>query len=297
MPPETALAELAALWRRVDEERDRAAHAAALASKYEQQAGPETLRDFRIRMAQLHRRIEERHRSSAKLHELHAQRMQRWLREPGTLRPVFMAAVAATLGVRGVTTTLHGMRGAAVVVAASDHASRAAHDLEVILGEGPSATVVACGDPVQVGGSALADRWPKYGPAVADLGVRAVVAAPLRVPAGCLGALCAYGEEPVLADHVPSAISRIADALTRTVLRGTEAGDFGDIFAEQDYQAVVHQAIGMISVYRDCSIHDADALLRARAYAQERLVTDVASDVVSGRTRLSEGDDHPPVGR
>jgi hypothetical protein len=291
--PETALAEIAALWRRVDEERERAARSASLAAKYEAAGTPEHLREFRGRMARLHRRIEERHRSSAKVHELHAMRMEKWLAAPGTLRPVFMAAVATTLGVRGAATTLRGTQHAAVVVAASDDTTRSAYDLEVMYGEGPAATVAAEGTSVRVAGTALLDRWPRYGPAVADLGVRAVIAAPLRVPTGCLGALCAYDDEPAVADKVATAIDRIADALTHTVLQLTEAGGPGDIFTDLDYQTAIHQAVGMISVYRGCPVEDAEALLRARAYAEGRPVGDVARDVVEGRTQLGDASDDP----
>jgi hypothetical protein len=281
---------MAALWRLVDEERRRADGAAALAARYEARAVPAHLQTFRTQMATLQRRIEERHRSSARLHELHAIRLEKWLDTPGTLRPAFMATVATTLGVRGAAAAIRG-RQTYAVVAASDAAARAAHELEVVLGEGPAAAAVAEGMPIRVGGSALAERWPRYGPAVAELGVQAVIAAPLllpdRQPAVCLGALCAYDGRPVIADGTAVATGRIADALTHTVLRTIEGDGFPSVFEEADYQAVVHQAVGVISVQCDCGITDAEALLRAHAFAEDRPIADVAQDVVQGRLRLS----------
>jgi ANTAR domain len=120
--------------------------------------------------------------------------------------------------------------------------------------------------------------------------VLAVIAAPLRVPAGCLGVLCAYDDEPSVADGVATAIGRIADTLTHTVLQLSKSGQPGDIFDELDYQVVIHQATGMISAYHGCPVGDAEALLRAHAYADGRSVTDVAGDVVGGRTRLNDSD-------
>jgi len=248
--------------------------------------------EFRTKMARLYRRIEERHLSSAKLHELHAIRMEKWLNDPGMLRPVFMAAVAATLGVRGATTTLHGRRHTAALVTASDSVARAAHDLEIVLGEGPAVTATAECVSIQLAGAALLHRWPRYGHAVAELGVRAVVAAPLRGGTECLGALCAYDDEPIMKNDVLATTDRIASTLTQSVLRITQAEDPGGIITEHDYQAVIHQAIGMISVYRGCGVGDAEALLRARAYSDGRPVSDVAQDVVRGRTRLSDCDDN-----
>jgi hypothetical protein len=281
---------MAALWRLVDEERRRADGAAALAAQYEAREAPVHLQTFRAQMAALQRRIEERHRSSARLHELHAIRLAKWLDTPGMLRPAFMAAVATALGLRGAAAAIRG-RQTYAVVAASDDVARAAHELEVVLGEGPAAAAVAAGTPIRVGGSALAERWPRYGPAVAELGVRAVIAAPLllpdRRPAVCLGALCAYDGHPVIADGTAEATGRIADALTHTVLRTIEGDGFPSVFEEADYQAVVHQAVGVISVQCDCGITDAEALLRAHAFAEDRPVADVAQDVVEGRLRLA----------
>jgi hypothetical protein len=282
---------MAALWRLVDDERCRADGAAALAARYETRAVPAHLHTFRAQMAALQRRIEERHRSSARLHELHAIRLEKWLDTPGTLRPAFMAAVATTLGLRGAAAAISGGRQTYAVVAASDAAARAAHELEVVLGEGPAAAAVAEGTPIRVGGSALAERWPRYGPAVAELGIQAVIAAPLllphRQPAVCLGALCAYDGRPVIADGTALATGRIADALTHTVLRTIQADGFPSVFEEADYQAVVHQAAGVISVHCDCGITDAEALLRAHAFAEDRPVADVAQDVVQGKLRLA----------
>jgi hypothetical protein len=120
---------------------------------------------------------------------------------------------------------------------------------------------------------------------------QAVIAAPLllphRQPAVCLGALCAYDGRPVIADGTALATGRIADALTHTVLRTIQADGFPSVFEEADYQAVVHQAAGVISVHCDCGIIDAEALLRAHAFAEDRPVADVAQDVVQGKLRLA----------
>ena len=211
--------------------------------------------------------------------------MERWLRDPGTLRPLFMAAVAATLGIDGATAMLRGHQHPVAAVTASDDVALAAHDLEVVLGEGPAAAAMAAGVPVQAAGASLLDRWPRYGPAVAELGVRAVIAAPLRVPAGSLGALCAYDGQPMISDDVALVTERIAAAVTHAILR-SEADGLADVF-DCDADAIVNQAIGMIAAYRACGALDAEALLRARAFAASRALRDVALDVVEGRTRLS----------
>ena len=51
--------------------------------------------------------------------------------------------------------------------------------------------------------------------------------------------------------------------------------------------ARIHQATGMVSVQMNVPVDEALLLLRARAYASERRLTDVARDVVELRLRFS----------
>ena len=293
--PDDAAAVIARLGERAAEERRRAVRAAEIAARYEElaAAGPEHLWSLRIRMAVLHRQMQTRHRTSAALHEVHAIRMEAWADGRGpAFRPVFMSAVAAAMGVGSAAATLRGRRLAAVVAAASDALARAAHDLEVALGEGPGVTAMTAGVHVSAVGGSLPDRWPLYGPAIGELGVRAVVAVPLRHASGCIGTLCAYSPEPVLPDSVIAAAGRVADAVTHTMLLQppdlAADGDARDVplFGEIDYQAVVHQAAGMVAVQCGCGIDDAERLLRARAFADGRPVEEVALSVLGQETRL-----------
>ena len=291
--PDEAAAVIARLRERVAEERRRAVRAAEIAALYEEQAaaGPEHLRSLRTRMAVLHWQMQTRHRTSAALHEVHAIRMEAWADGRGpAFRPVFMSAVAAAMGVGSAAATLRGRRQAAVVTAASDALARAAHDLEVALGEGPAVTAMTAGVHVSAVGGSLPDRWPLYGPAIGELGVRAVVAVPLRHASSCIGTLCAYSPEPVLPDGVAAAAGRVADAVTHTMLLPDPTGD-GDVrdvplLAEIDYQAIVHQAAGMAAVQFGCAIDDAEHLIRARAFADGRPVEEVALSVLRRETRL-----------
>jgi len=293
--PDDAAAVIARLWERVALECQRAARAEAIAARCEAQsaAGPEHLRSLRARMAVLHRQMQTRHRTSAALHEAHAVRMHAWADGRGpALQPVFMSAVAAAMGVGSAAATLYGRRPAAAVTAASDALARAAHDLEIVLGEGPAVTAMTAGVPVTAAGGSLADRWPLYGPAIGELGVRAVVAVPLRNATGCLGTLCAYSHEPVLPSSVVAIAGRVADAVTHTMLLSppdpTVSGGARDVplFDESDYQAIVHQAAGMVAVQFGCGIDDAEHLLRARAFADSLPVEEVALSVLRQETRL-----------
>ncbi|MBV8992163.1 MAG: ANTAR domain-containing protein, partial [Pseudonocardiales bacterium] len=54
--------------------------------------------------------------------------------------------------------------------------------------------------------------------------------------------------------------------------------------------AEVHQATGMISVQLGISVGEAFARLRARAFADDRLLSELATDVVARRIRFDHED-------
>jgi hypothetical protein len=202
-----------------------------------------------------------------------------------------MDAVVAAIGMPSAAVILLADEQWEVVVAASDATARAAHDLEFVLGEGPAHLAAACGQTAQVTGTALGDRWPQYGPAVARLGVRAVIAVPL-LPSTGLGAVCAYSSQPAISRDAAMAAIRIADALPPTlarVLRGSWTADGIaelPLFGEAGFPAVVHRAAGMVSLQCGCEITDALALLRARAFSAGRPAEEIAAGILRGELRF-----------
>jgi hypothetical protein len=294
-PSDDADVDFGTVWRWVVLERDRAARAAAVAQRHEEQLAvvAEPMRAHHQRFATRYRQIEQCHLAAARLQALHAVRLQKWAQDrDGELRPVFMAAVAAMLGMDSAALTVFGRRHTHAMVATSDPTAQAAQDLEFVLGEGPATDAITSGALVVAAGPAVRGRWPRYGAAVAELGVRAVVAAPLTLPTVRLGALCGFASRSSLHDDVATSVDKVADALTHTVLlTAREAGGAEDVpglplFAEADYQAVVHQAAGVVSVQCDCDIDDALAMLRARSFANGQPVTAIAARIVDGTLRL-----------
>jgi hypothetical protein len=206
--------QVAGLRQRAAEARRRAASAQAVAARFGEQAAlaPTSFSQACLRVAALQRRAEACHLGSARLQEQCADRLRGWREWSGDRRRLaFMDAVVAAIGMPSAAVILLAEQGWEAVVAASDATARAAHDLEFVLGEGPAHLAAACGRTVQVVGTALCDRWPQYGPAVASLGVRAMIAVPLLPPTG-LGAVCAYGSQPAISRDAAMAAIRVADA-------------------------------------------------------------------------------------
>jgi hypothetical protein len=289
---EQVRAKVAELRQRVRDERLRAAKAAAIAANYERlvDEAPTALRPLRVRMAVLHRRLELRHAESARLQELYADRLHAWGKRvvADLVRPTFIDAVAAAVGCDSTAMTLLGRSGDEALAAASDVTARMAHDAEFMTAEGPAHDVAAVGATVRVGGDELGERWPRFGPIVAELGVRAVVGVPLRQePGGDVGALCVYTPEVEVTPDLALSAAHIADALTHTVLNhpGAVADDeipVGSILDEAAFYDTVNQAAGVVSVRNLCDLDSALAILRARAFADGIPVESLARGVIRG---------------
>jgi hypothetical protein len=295
--PDDVRAQIARLRRRSAEARRRAAYAQASAARFEEQAALPSasvlVSQACLRAAALQHQVQARHLAAARLQDQYAERLRAWLKHDGEpeRQPVFIDAVAAAMGMPSATVILLGAQRGEAVIAASDATARAAYDLEFVLGEGPAHLAVACGQVVQVAGTALRDRWPQYGPAVVRLGVQAVIGVPLQPPAR-LGALCAYDSQPTISREATTAADMIADALPLTLSQATHDRQSGDgvpalpLFEETDIPAAVYQAAGMVSQQCGCGITDALALLRARAFSTGRPAEEIAADVLRRELQL-----------
>jgi hypothetical protein len=206
-----------------------------------------------------------------------------------------MAVQAATvLGVDGVTAGVGtGPQGPALAWG-SEGISVAVENQQFTLGEGPGIDAEQSGVPVLVPDVAtVAGRWPAFAPAAAQLGVRAVFAFPLRIGVISVGTLLAHRTTPgpLIGGRLVDALA-LADAITVASLhRRSDAADPADRppsgwAAPVTYRAEVHQATGMISVQLGVGLAEALIRLRAHAWADDRLLADVAADVVARRLRF-----------
>jgi GAF domain-containing protein len=167
-------------------------------------------------------------------------------------------------------------------------------DLQFALGEGPCLTAFRSGLPVldeDVGRSL--ERWPAFVPAAVEHGVAAVFALPLQIGAIRLGVLCLLRERagPLSVAHLAGGydLATIATVLTLDLQQGALGVPFPpDLDGGWSSRAVVHQATGMVAVQLGTGLGDALARIRAFAYAAERSIYDVASDVVVHRKRFDD---------
>jgi hypothetical protein len=166
-------------------------------------------------------------------------------------------------------------------------------ELQYTLGEGP------CVDAYQqdqvVAEPDLAEpvtgRWLAFTPLALQAGVRAVFGYPLRVGSVRLGALNLYRDRASqLTDDQHADALVMADVAARWVLEA-QAGAPPDTVAAEleigaDFHFAVHNAAGMISAQLGVSVTEALIRLRAFAFSNDRLLADIARDVVARRLRL-----------
>ena len=158
--------------------------------------------------------------------------------------------------------------------------------------EGPSFEAMHEAVPI-VRGDLLESRWPRYGPIARDLGVQVVAAAPLSFGSNHVGgSLTVLDTNPSGKFQEVPALATLAEALTAIVLgamerfEGLDAASAMEPFEQEDFQPELHQAAGVLCERRGWSIDDAIALVRARAFTDNRPVADVARDVLRGELTL-----------
>ena len=181
-------------------------------------------------------------------------------------------------------------------VCTTDEVSALIEQLQYDLGEGPCVDAHQLERPVLE--PDLADpsdpRWLAFAGPALDAGVRAVFGFPLRVGAVRLGALNLYRDRPGPLDGEQHADALVmADVAAEAVLLLQAEAPVGEIAAELDaggdFQHVVHQAAGMVSVQLDVTVGQALIRLRAYAFGNDRPLTQVARDVVSRTLRFDAG--------
>jgi GAF domain len=175
----------------------------------------------------------------------------------------------------------------------SNEVSQLIEELQYTLGEGPCVDAYLQDSVVTEPDLAhpATYRWPAFSAPVLAAGVRAVFGFPLRVGTVRLGALNLYRTRTGLLDPEQYANALVmADIAARWVLEA-QAGAPADTVAAAleigaDFHFLVHNAAGIVSVQQGISVTEALIRLRAYAFSNDRLLADVARDVVTHRLRI-----------
>lgn len=202
-------------------------------------------------------------------------------------------ACAEVVGVMGAAVVLVSRGRVFCTACVSDPVSAAAVELEDVLGEGPCTEAHAIGAPVLVPDLARPAvlRWSEYCRAALTVGAGAAFGYPLLVETVGLGALGLYHDRPGPLTAEQSADAVAAAHVSARMVLNWQADSPAEALAWQlepipEHRASFHQATGMVSVQANVSVADAQLMLRARAFAEDRRINDLARDVVAGHLRF-----------
>lgn len=205
--------------------------------------------------------------------------------------PVWLLCETAVvrLGVSGVAVTMDNAAGWPETRHSTDTLSARLVELQLTVGEGPCADASQTGGPVLVAdldSPAIQRRWPLFAPLAVEAGARALFAFPLCVGTIRVGILMLHHVEAKQLELAMLADSMAFAALVLRLLLDEQAGLPTTDGGLPLHNPQVHQATGMISAQLNVGMADAFARLRARAFADQRPLTELAVDVVARRLRF-----------
>jgi hypothetical protein len=190
-------------------------------------------------------------------------------------------------GVDAMTVTFANAFSGLELLHATDGLAERVAQLEVAVGQGPNTEAVSSGMPAaadDLQSPVAGHRWPLYAAEAVTAGVRGVQAYPILFASGSLGAVGLYSQEP---SRLSSEQHRHATDITELIgLALVDPEAVASIGV--GLRMTVHQAAWMVMQQAGISIPDALLLLRTTAFTEDRLVTDLAADVIAGRRRFEK---------
>lgn len=212
--------------------------------------------------------------------------------EPEATRLCEVCADVCLMSGAGIMLMAEKVQGS---VCSSDKVSVLIGELQYTLEEGPCVDAYQQDRPVLEPDLAepRTARWFAFTPPAVEAGVRAIFGFPLQVGAVRLGALNLYRDRPgPLSDEQNANALVLAGVAARTVLAMQAHAPPGELAPElqrgANFHLVVYQAAGMVGAELGVSAGDALRRLRAYAFINGRLLTEVANAVVARKLRFDD---------
>lgn len=212
-------------------------------------------------------------------------------------------AALTHLGVAGVAVSVPGGLMTSQTIGAAGPLARPLEELQVILGEGPSRDGLDYGTAVLIEDLTATQqqaRWPLYTPVATDHGIRAQFVLPMQIGAARFGVFVLYLDR--VGGLWPEQLSdarvfgEVALGWLIDEIAGGPRGDDAEPRVRSaflDDRAEIHQATGMVSVQLGVDLSTALLRLRARAFADDRLLSELAADVVTRTLRFHPENETP----
>ncbi|MDQ1663522.1 MAG: hypothetical protein QOJ68_3502 [Blastococcus sp.] len=168
---------------------------------------------------------------------------------------------------------------------ATDERVLRADDLQYELDEGPCLTAAADRHLIRVDDLTTDRRWPRWADAAAELGLRAVMSAPMVVADSSLGAIKVYAEEPgtfdARSEHLLTLFSAQAALLVANVRTHEEAQRLSQGMRQAIHaRDVINVAKGVLMERHSVNEEAAFGILLARSTPEGSTLAQTAGSIV-----------------
>jgi hypothetical protein len=200
---------------------------------------------------------------------------------------------ASILDAEGAAVTLATGEPERLTVYATDAIAARLAELEEVIGEGPGVDAFTRGESVlaDLGAEEASSRWPMYTSAATEaVGRLRVLAVPMRPEQIAVGVLTLQQVPVAPGPGYQDTAQLLADAIAVTLLRDSDVV-LHDAEDSWPTRATIHQSVGMVVAQLRVDPDDAEALLRAHAYALDTSLADIARHVVNRTLVFSYRDD------
>ena len=178
-------------------------------------------------------------------------------------------------------------RGSLEVMATSSSRADMLEVLQLAEGQGPCVDCYRAGEIVRVDDlAATGDKWPVFQRSAKVLGIRSVLAVPLRLRGQTIGAMNLFSADvAAVSDHDVALAQALADVATIGILQSRAAGRNEELQNQLksalESRVLIEQAKGVISGAHEITVEQAFHRLRDHARSNNMRLLEAARLVVS----------------
>lgn len=189
--------------------------------------------------------------------------------------------------------------GQPLTVASTDARAEALDETQYATSEGPCLHALRTGETVNIPDMDKEVRWPEYGGAAIEQGLRCSLSLPLTVQGATLGAMNVYAFHdknaftPEQRQRCEVFAAQASGALQLAAWRTRDAELRDQLEQALTSRTVIDQALGILMGQQQCTVEEAFALLRMRSQGSNQKLRDVAADLVTRVTGQAAGSARP----
>src|SRR5699024_10420784 len=164
--------------------------------------------------------------------------------------------------------------------------SRSLDALQNRFTDGPCMTAIRENTVTRAGDLRDDGRWPEYGAAAVDQGVRAVLGVPFDLDEDAQAGLNVYSAtphdfDPGTVDSIVLEVEQASNALRLAVRMAHDRESHRDLRAAMEHRTVIDLAVGMIMGQNRCSQDEAVALLKTASNHRNMKLRELAAELMA----------------